>query len=150
LDQYAELMQVSDFAPELIADMIAGDLGAVNELVDRELEMHGDYRWMIAELIGTLRDVLTLKHGATIKSVGRRLALRQALANHVNESLAVDALYLLWNLKTKLRNDDPKSSIQLATVLLTDVLSAGIKYETKVADPDKVMSLEDLHSFFTS
>jgi hypothetical protein len=65
----------------------------------------------------------------------------------VDESLAVGALHLLWDIKTKIRGDEPKSSIQLVTVLMTEVLSTGIKREKKVVDPDKVLSLEELRSF---
>lgn len=146
VDQYSELMQETDFAPGLIAFMLNGNPDKVSEIVDYELSIHGDYTFITSELIYTLRDVITLKSGGTIDCLGKRLSMRQTLAAHMDSVQAVSALKLLWDLRTKLRMDDQKSSVLLATVLLTEILCGGIKSKTVTEDPDRLLTMEEFRS----
>jgi DNA polymerase III subunit gamma/tau len=112
----------SDFAPWLLAYMVTGDYPALFSGVDRVLSEVGDYRLITAKLVACLRDVLVLQAGAEVTAQGAGLRYRQQLASAVTAPQVVRVMRVLWDLRTKLRAEDPRSSLELAMVMGAEII----------------------------
>lgn len=146
-DQFHDLYRETDFAPTMLAHMSLGNHHKVAEIIDEEMYLHGDYRLISAELTHTLRDILILKNGGALAYKGSRLSSRQLLATRLDAARIVKCMKLLWDLKVKLRNDDPRASVEILTVLLTDILAGGSKVTAKNPVETRPMSIDEIRKF---
>lgn len=122
-EQYQRLLGYADHAPAILGALASGQLVAAFERLDHAISHLANPNSLVNDMIGCLRDVLVLRCGADINKTGVALADRQTLALALESPLAVAALRILWELKTKARLDDARSNLELAVVMLHDVLS---------------------------
>lgn len=124
LAAYTDLMGECDYGPTLLDHLVTGDLAAAFAGIAEQMTRTGDTTALTSGLIGTLRDILVLHAGGQLPQQDRALAARQRLARHIDRHQAVAALKILWDLKTKIRIvDDPRSSLDLAVVLLGEIFA---------------------------
>lgn len=148
-DQFNTLLGESDFAPELVTAMVAGDKPRTFELLDAQLLMTGDANAVTNGIVKCLRDVVVLKSGGTIVRQGAALDARRLLAARVDAEKVYAAMRVLWQLKVAIRGgDDPRACMTLAAVLVGEALSGRTGQAPRTATPATSggprLSLEDM------
>lgn len=123
IEQYTELTGETDFAPRLLAALLAGDHASAFGIVDTQMTRTGDPKAIATDLITCLRDLLVLHSGGQITKTGPAHAARKTLAEATTPAVVVAACQILWDLKVKVRAaDDQRASLDLATVMLAQTL----------------------------
>lgn len=126
LAEYAEIMDESDCAPTLLSAMAEGNAALVYQLLDAEMYRRGDPSVVLSALVSGLRDVVVLAGGGVLSSQGERLASRVRLVHAISPQLALSALRVLWDLKSRTRaGDDQRSCLDLVSAVLTETLGAN-------------------------
>lgn len=148
-DEFHELLGESDFAPELVTAMVAGDKPRTFELLDAQLITTGDANAVTDGIVMCLRDVLVVKAGGTIARQGAALEARKLLASRVDPDKALGALKVLWQLKTMIRaGGDARACMTLAAVMAGEALSGRTGTAPRAAAPAAStgprLSLEDM------
>jgi len=125
LSTFERMHGTADFAPWLIANMLQGEYAKLFSLADRVVDSTGDYRMITASLVSCVRDVLVLRHGGEITSQGNALAYRNQIARHrqATDKRLARFMTVLWDLRTKTRAEDPRSSLDLALTMGLQILS---------------------------
>jgi DNA polymerase-3 subunit gamma/tau len=140
-EQYQRLIGYVDFAPGILDRLIHADIpGAFNRL-DDALTRVAEPAGIVADLISVLRDVLILRCGGEPAKTGVALAARQNLALTLETSTVLAALKVLWQLKTQLRLDDARSSLELAVIMLSEV------FHTVNPTPTRRMNLDEMGNY---
>lgn len=121
-EQYQRLIGHTDHAPTVLDNLTRGDIPGAFAALDTALTRVADPNTITNETISCLRDVLVLRCGGEVHKSGTALAIRQTLALAMETSTVVNALKILWQLKTHLHADDPRSSLELAIVMLSEVI----------------------------
>jgi DNA polymerase-3 subunit gamma/tau len=149
-EEFAELSGDKDTASPLLFAFLTGDLGQSYQALEVQMRLTGDPSRISSSLVGGLRDILVLRSGGTIKARGLALQARNQLAHKLSSEQVLEALKLLWDLKTKIRpSEDALENLELVVGLLTRILASQIK-ETPIVAPiqeEKVeerLSLSDL------
>lgn len=142
-EQFRKLMGISDYAPTLVGTLIAGDLPATFEQLDAILLRHGDPQAVATELVSCLRDLLVLSGGGQIARQGQPLLDRQNLLTGLEASRLLAAVRVLWDLRTKVRGGDDRSSLELALVMLSEALRGP---QAQAQPETRTLSLEDMMS----
>jgi DNA polymerase-3 subunit gamma/tau len=140
-EQYQRLIGHQDHAPAILERLVNGDLPGAFAKLDEALTRVADAATITADAISTLRDVLVLRCGGEVHKAGTTLAARQSLALVMETPTVLAALKVLWQLKTQMRTDDPRSSLELAVVMLSEVIST---LSPPPAAPPKRMTLDDM------
>lgn len=120
-EQYRRLFGYTDHSPAILTALINGDLPAAFTHLDQALTRVADPRTITADTISVLRDVLVLRCGGEIPKSGTALEARQNLALALETPTVLAALKILWQLKTQVHVDDPRSNLELAVVMLSEV-----------------------------
>jgi len=125
LTTFEAMHGLSDFAPWLVAHMIQGNYAWLFGKVEEIVSATGDYRMITDQLVACLPDVLVLKHGGQVTSLGTALEHRQRIARHpqATDKRLARFMAVLWDLRTKTRAEDPRSSLDLALTMGLQVLS---------------------------
>lgn len=130
IEEYRQLVGHYDLGPKLIALMADGDEGKIFQFVSASMEVVGDPHQVTSQLISTFRDLLVIKAGGDVELTGTALDIRKLVASKIEKALIFGALKLLWDVKTKIRvADDPRGSMELAIMLITELLSRGKQQE---------------------
>jgi DNA polymerase III subunit gamma/tau len=137
-EQYQRLTGHVEHAPAILDRLLRADLPATFTQLDTALTRVADPATITAELIGVLRDVLVLRCDGEITKTGLALTARQNLALAMETSTVLACLKVLWQLKTQLRLDDARSSLELAIVMLSEVV------HTLPSTPPARISLADM------
>lgn len=123
-EQFNELLGESDFAPDLVTAMVAGDKPRMFELLDAQLITTGDANAVTDGIVMCLRDVVVLKAGGSIVRQGAALDARRLLSSRVDPEKVYAALKVLWQLKTMIRaGGDARACMTLAAVMAGEALS---------------------------
>jgi DNA polymerase III gamma/tau subunit len=150
VDEFRELLGEYDFGPEVLAAMLTGEHAKVFDAIDTQLLRSGDATTITNQLVGTLRDVLVLSGGGRLAKQGDALQARVDLQGKLDINRAVAGLRVLWDLKTKVRaGDDPRSTLDLAVVMVTEALTGQNRASSApapVAAPPRKLSLADLRT----
>ena len=128
-EEYAELLGESDYAPGLVAAALEGDLARVFDIETDVLSRMGDAGAVGQQLTELFRDLLVLHSGGTITAQGKRLSQREKLRGAIPVEKCVGACRVLWDLKTKVRAHDARSALDLALVMVAEVLKPEQKAE---------------------
>jgi DNA polymerase-3 subunit gamma/tau len=120
-EQYQRLTGHVDHAPGILDRLLHADMPGAFTALDAALMRVADPATIVADLIGVLRDVLVLRCDGEITKTGLALATRQNLALAIETPTVLAALKVLWQLKTQLRLDDARSSLELAVVMLSEI-----------------------------
>lgn len=140
-EQFAKLMGESDVAPSIIGQLHSGQLSGALAAVDELLLRTGDAQTVSSDLVRVLRDCLVLQSNGEIHRQGAPLESRRALASAIGSDLILAGLRVLWDLKTKVRSsDDPRSSLDLAVIMLSEALQghAMAKPNVNLQAPEKM------------
>lgn len=132
LSAWLEATRDRDFAPLILAACVSGDFDKVFAVTDAAMDALGGPTAVHTALVGCLRDLLVLRAGGSLRTPqeGRR---RLALA--VDPERVIIACKVMWEIRTKVREDDPRGNLELALVLITEVLSAGREDPKPVPPP---------------
>jgi DNA polymerase-3 subunit gamma/tau len=122
-EQYQRLIGYIDVAPALLTALSTGDLPAAFATLDTALTRVADPNTLTNNLTSALRDVLVLRCGGDLAATGTALQARQNLALSLDSPVVVSALKVLWQLKTQVRVDDARAGLELALVMLSEVLT---------------------------
>ena len=162
LVDYLRLTGEHDPAPSLLEACSSGDHARVFEVLDSQLSSVGSPGQITAELISCLRDLLVLRAGGTLKATGEDYEVRHGLAIKLEPERLLAAIRVLWEVKTKIRSDDPRGVLEMALVLVTEAFTKGRDIIPKVmklpesgtppvltngAQTPRRMSLSDLQRF---
>lgn len=119
VEQFSELFGETDSAPELLASLTAGDIAGAYRVLDHAIARTGDPASITNAIIGLCRDLLILKGGGTIARTGAAQRRRADLAATIATATLLDAMRLLWNLKTQVRAaGDYRANLDLAVGML--------------------------------
>ncbi len=124
VEQYTEHMGDTDPGPTLLDVIRGGNPAHSFAAVTAALAGAADPHTIANALVGALRDVCILRAGGDLTAQGTALDVRRNLADHIDGPTAFAALRILWDVKTKIRaGDDPRTALDLAVVMLTDVFA---------------------------
>jgi DNA polymerase III subunit gamma/tau len=119
---YRALHGETDFAPRLVAAMAGGDHAVIFAALDETLGQVAEYSAVTTGLVRCLRDMLVLAKGGSIAAAVETLAARQRLARQLETARVVSAMKVFWELRTRARAADPRSTLEAAVVLASDAL----------------------------
>lgn len=141
-----------DLGPILLQAMLVdGAAGAVKVLTD-EMATTGDAESASESLTNLFRDLLLLQNKMPLARQGEALEVRQRLASQVAPVQIMNALRVLWDLKTKFQHSESYYEMNLAVSMIAEVFkktedSAPIKLTSPVAPATvekRTLSLQEL------
>lgn len=126
LKTYLDLTGDHDPAPELLQACATGDHSKIFSLLDSQLSSVGGPAVITTSLVTALRDLLVLRSGGEVRSTGEDYEIRRLLAMRLESDRVVRAIHIIWDIRTRLRTDDPRSSLEMALVLIADEFTRGL------------------------
>lgn len=143
VDEYVALAGLTDPAPALFRAMLTGGHDKVFGELDSQLKASGNAAHVASKLTEFIRDIFILKAGGRPSANGKALFEREDLASRIEQDRLFQSARIVWDLKTRIRpSDDPRGSLELALMLITDVLNRG----REVAQSPKVKNPESTHA----
>lgn len=125
-----------DRSPELLLRITTGDQSMIFPELDSQLRSIGDPSRIVAQMTRVLRDLLVMRSGGSLEVSGPAMVARLALAQKIEPDRILSALKVLWDFKTKIRPaDDPRGSLDIVVVLLTEIFTRGKSLPQKPATP---------------
>lgn len=121
LSHFEVLMGESDYAPDMVSAMAAGNAGILFGRVEQVLIQTGDCGVIASAVVACLRDLLVLSAGGTVSALGASLTVRQKLASYIPDDRVVAALRVLWELR-RTAGMDTRSGLDLALIMCLDKL----------------------------
>jgi len=159
VSDYLEVNGKTDFAPQLVKLMCFGDYGSILLELDSVLSTVASPSVISSALLELYRDLLILRSGGSLDREGSSYDIRKELSVEIDRERLLSVVKLMWDLRTKLRvSDDPRGSLEMAVILMSDVLSQGkpepkdttvvesskVPRPQKVSDSSEKMSLHDI------
>lgn len=159
LSEYLALTGDHDPAPALLEACASGDHSRVFSVLDTQLSTVGSPGQVTTALISCIRDLMVLRAGGSLKATGEDYEVRRGLASMLEPERLLAAISVLWEVRTKLRSDDPRGSLEMALILITQALTHGRDLPPKSneftnpsrtttpsqdPEPERRMSLSDL------
>lgn len=133
-EDYASFFGKSDMGPVLLAALLKGDRAVLFDVLEEALRQTRDARVVTDELARTISDIFVLQAGGEVHRSTQAVARREKLAKAVSGDDLLEAVRVLWDLKTKIRHsDDPRTFLSMALVIMTDKFSSSRKPELKSA-----------------
>jgi DNA polymerase-3 subunit gamma/tau len=124
-----------DLGPVLLTAMLSGGPSEAIKVVSDELKESGDAEVIPETLTNLFRDLLLLKGGTEIQRQGSALEARKVLANKVSNVQIMNAMRVLWDLKTKIQHSEAYYEAYLAITMVAEVF---FKEETRKLQPPTV------------
>lgn len=122
-EQYQRLIGHVDTAASILRPALRHDLAAALTALEVALTRVADPAVIATDLISLLRDVIVLRAGGELSATGVALADRQYFALAMETPTIVTVMRLLWELKTRTRLDDARALLEVAVVMLTEIIS---------------------------
>lgn len=123
---FLQMIGEDEVTPELVLEMMTGDYQRVFQLTDELSQRVPDPMKLTNALTNTLKEILVLKSGGTLDLPEDKNNKLRALALNLESERIVAAMRMLWDLRTKVKQSvDPRSNLDLALVLITDIFSQG-------------------------
>jgi DNA polymerase-3 subunit gamma/tau len=144
LPRYQMLTGDSDFAPGLIAAMLAGDRAAMFGQLDEVLYQNGSFTEISAKLVHCLRDLLVLLGGGAVTAQGARLEARKILASQLDAVRVSRAMQVLWELQTRGARTEPRATLELACTVVSERLAPPQAQPAAHANGNGSMRLADM------
>lgn len=148
MSEYVVVMDDKDLGPILLNAMISGGPTAAVKVVDEELKGTGDAEIVPEALTNLFRDILLVQAGGALASQGEALEVRLRLAQQVAPTQIMNALRVLWDLKTKFQHSEAYYEVYLAATLVAEVFGKSETVATKPTAvetvPTKKLTLADL------
>lgn len=140
-EQYQRLIGHTDHAAIILDRLATGDLPAAFARLDEALRQVADATGILTETIHVLSDVVVLQCGGDIHKNGLALAIRQNLAIGLDKTTVVAAMKIIWQLQTQVRLDDARAALELALIMLSEVITTMQPAEPK---PQTRISLSEM------
>lgn len=126
LEQYRELVGISDYSGALVQAMVMGDHSLVFLILEDAFSSEPSPESISRSLLTFFRDLLILRAGGTLSVQDEALEVRKSLAVSIPREDLLSVVKLMWDLRTKIRvTDNPRGSIEMAVILMSDILSHG-------------------------
>jgi DNA polymerase III gamma/tau subunit len=126
LREFLDLAGEHDTVPVLVAALTTGDHSRVFAALDNQLAVISPLR-LTSELVRCLIDILVIKAGGQLSypnNTGSSLERRTRLAQVLDRERLLIAIKILWDAQTTFRtSEDPRSTLELALVLITEALT---------------------------
>ncbi len=140
-DNFRELFGLTDFAPCILSALINQDMPALFTCVDTQMQRTGDARAISKALIELLTDLLRMKSEGPVGHAGSALERREELSRSIDTGSVVQILKVLWALRTEIHTGVDKSDLDLALVMISEVIA-----KTKPVIPPRTLSLQEMRS----
>lgn len=137
-EQYMRLTGHQDHGPAILDRLINGDIPGALAKLDDAFTRVADAAQIAAAAIHVLRDILVLRCGGEIAATGTALAARQNLALAMDTPVVLACLKVFWQLQTQIHTGDPRTSMELAVIMLSEVI------HTLAPPPARKMNLTDM------
>lgn len=151
LSDYLSVVGEHDVAPRLLDACSTGDHSKVFSVLDEWLAQQGSPDRVSSELVSCLRDIMVIRSGGVLPRTGEDYEARRRLALMLEHERLLAAMRVLWEVKTKLRSEDPRSMLELALVLISEAFTVGrVTAPVLAPSPEqapkatRVLSLSDL------
>lgn len=131
-EEYIITTGETDFGPILLEAMLDGGSAKAMKVTTLELQNSGDAEIVPESLSNLLRDLLLLKEDMGIPRQGSALESRQKLSERVSKVQIMNALRVLWDLKTKMQHSEAYYEVYLAVSMVAEAF-----YVEKPAEPAK-------------
>lgn len=143
---YLALAGEADVGPLLVRALLTGDHAHIFDVADSLSEQVPDPSKLAGNVIGVLKDILVIRSGGEVEGTDESKELRKELARSLEVDRVMASLKLLWDLRTRARQSgDPKSNLDLALILVSEVFTRGrqtsIKPVATVSKPENVASV---------
>jgi DNA polymerase III subunit gamma/tau len=141
-EQLRDLTGNPEFATDLLKAMCAADYVEAFDILDQHLEITSDTAVVLSSLIKALKDVMILQAGGELDIDGPALVAREQIKASLTIARSVEAMRVIWDIKTKLRiSEDTYSSLSLVVTMMIQALSDGVP--PRVVESKK-LTLEDM------
>jgi len=138
LGEYLELVRDFDVCPSLLGACASGDHPKMFEILDTYLSSVGSPHQVSIELTSCLRDILVLRAGGALKVDGDSFEARRNLALALEQERILAAIKVMWEIKTNYRDDDPRGSLEMALVLISEAFTRGRTVPSSPLSPQSV------------
>lgn len=140
-DELAAITGTHDVALPLATSLVYQEYGDVRKSLEAALSITADPQVVVSSLVRLLSDLLVVRSGSLPQeSIG--LEQRVALAWRLSHDQIIEALRLLWDIRTRLPNSSSAhADLELVVVLLHEVLRLAENLRT--AEPVAVHSAEE-------
>lgn len=126
VDQFKELTGEADVAPELLDALTTGDAAQMWSALGLSMHRVPDPNQIAAALVQCLKELMILRAGGTLAQTGERLRIRQDLAARLETERILQAMKILWDLRSKVKvTSDPRGNLDLALVLVAEAFTRG-------------------------
>lgn len=140
-----KLMGDVDYAPRLFNYMCGGDLEHVFSTADEAMSRIGDPAALVSSLVHLVRELFILQAGGSIPRQGAPAEERQKLAMYTQGPTLMAAARVMWEHKTRIRvSDDPRSSMELALLMMTEALSGSFAAAAPVQAKQQPLTFQQL------
>lgn len=140
VEEYNELHGEIDFGPSLIASTLRGPSAALDKLESSLRHTHPEE--IIDRTVETLRDVILIKGNVTSVYTGKALQERTDLARQISMDKLVKSISIVWDLTTKLSKADSIRGLEMAYVMLGEILKKEVFVQQTVKQEE--LSLEEM------
>jgi DNA polymerase-3 subunit gamma/tau len=124
---YRDLTGDLDYAPGLLAAILTGNTAHAMSALDQVITRIGDVRAIAATLTGVLRDLLILHSGGPLPHTGTGAQLRSELARRLTSIQVFSALKVLWDLATRVTNNQTeRTNLELAVMIILERLAPPV------------------------
>ena len=130
--EFHALTGEADVAPELVEALASGDAANLFSALELALQVVPDPNQIASTLVQILKEFLILRAGGSVAHTGDRLQLRQDLAARIEPERILQAMKILWDLRSKVRTTaDPRGNLDLALVLVSEAFTRGKQLPTQ-------------------
>lgn len=138
-----------DFGPVLLEAMLTSGPAGALKAVTKEMNSSGDAEIVPESLSNLFKDLLILKSGMDIARQGSAAEVRKNLAARVSNVQIMNALRIIWDLKTKIQHSEAYYEAYLAATMVAEVFykeetSTNSTISDKLQQPTKKLALSEL------
>lgn len=124
VEDFLKFKSDKDNSAQLISHMVAGDLSAVYEELDASLMSVSDASVVVDQLVGSLRDILTVRITTEEYVEDESFQLKKELSRKLLPDRIFAMLRILWDLKTQVKSKgNKKVDVELALALLYEIVN---------------------------
>lgn len=130
VEQYNELHGEMDYGPSLLLSALKGPLEGVKSL--QAALLFAPAEEITDRIVETLRDLMVLKARAPLDHSGKALEQRQELESKLDLGKILKAIRIMWDLQTKLGNNDKVRGLELAFSLVCEAIGVFVTEDIAV------------------
>jgi DNA polymerase III subunit gamma/tau len=132
VSDYVAHTKERDLGPALLLAMLENGAAGAMKVVAEEMKLTGDAEIVPEALTNLFRDLLLLRNNMPVARQGEALEVRKKLAGLVEPAVILNALRVLWDLKTKFQHSEAYYEVYLAATMVGELFG---KSESKIQAP---------------